>query len=424
MGDLDSQPGQDASQIIETTAKWSEKMYDMTSEEIKHYVDTNCAESGIIYIQYTFTQLGKDEEWLEKISRTLLFDKMKIKREVHLKRMHGSNLSPFSTEEIEAIVDLSKEPVAEHMIFNRFKLDIYDIINRDRIYAIGIDCSSGVGIDNNALTIVDPYTEKPVAEFKSPYISQPDFNRLVLHIMRRYTPRAFLCIERNNVGSSLIQHLMETEFRNSIYYETTDLRKVIDDKLDSNGLLKHEAAQRRVRGIYTGGESRKAMHKILESQVYEHSDRFITQNITSDISKLIKKGERIDHAAGFHDDSLMSYLMVLYVLRLGKSLHHFGFVRGLTEEDKERGIIEEGIDEVYDVLNNQLGGEVFRKERSVVDEQEHYAELLTAARRESQHLDMLISSNHTNGAFNMDNQFESEHQYTDMNLDFFDELND
>ena len=285
MGDLDSQPGQDALEIIETTAKWSEQLYDMTAAEIREYVDTHAADSGILYIEYTYTQLGKDEAWLDGISKTLLYDKMKIKREVHLKRMHGSSISPFSLEDIEALMDLKRQPEKEVMIFNRFKLDFYDKIDRNRIYFIGIDCSAGVGNDNNALTIVDPYTEKPVAEFKSPYISQPDFNRLVLYIMRNYTPRGVLCIERNNVGSSLIQHLLETEFRNSIYYETEDLEKVIDDRLDNKGFLRNEAMSRKVRGIYTGPKSRKVMHRILEEYVHEHKEKFVTENITSDISK-------------------------------------------------------------------------------------------------------------------------------------------
>lgn len=421
MGDLDSQAGQDALEIIETTAKWSEKLYDMTQSQIKEYVDTNAADSGIIYIEYKYTQLGKDEEWLDGIAKTLLYDQMKIKREVHLKRMHGSNLSPFDLEDIEALMDLKRAPESEIMIFNRFKLDIYTKIDRSKIYFIGIDCSSGVGSDNNALTIVDPYTEKPVAEFKSPYISQPDFNRFVYYIMKNFTPRGVLCIERNNVGSSLIQHLMETEFRNSIYYEMRDLNKIIDDKIDNEGFLKQEALTRRVRGIYTGRESRKMMHKILEQYVHEHKEKFVTENITSDISKLVRKGDRIDHAAGHHDDSLMSYLMVLYVLNVGQSLHHFGFIRGLTEEEKQRGLIEDETDEMYNQLEQRYGEGMFRREKTVEDEQARYEQMMIEARRRSQQIDHMLKPD--NGAFNMDLSDEFESTVTDIPLDFFDELN-
>lgn len=421
MNITDSQAGQDALEIIETTAKWSEKLYDMTHEEIKKYVATNAADSGIVYIEYKYPQLGKDEEWLDSISKTLLYDQMKIKREVHLKRMHGSNLSPFDLEDIEALMDLKKSPESEIMIFNRFKLDMYSKIDRSKIYFIGIDCSSGVGMDNNALTIVDPYTEKPVAEFKSPYISQPDFNRLVYYIMKNLTPRGVLCIERNNVGSSLIQHLMETEFRNSIYYETKDLNKIIDDKIDDAGFLKQEAMTRRVRGIYTGRESRKMMHKILEQYVHEHKEKFVTENITSDISKLVRKGDRIDHATGHHDDSLMSYLMVLYVLNVGQSLRNFGFVKGLSDEEKSSGLIEEEVDEVYNHLNERYGANIFQKPKTMEDESSRYEQMMIEARKRSQQIDHMLNP-HT-GAFNTDLDDPYESSVTDIPLDLFDELN-
>ena len=421
MNITDSQSGQDALEIIETTAKWSEQLYDMTSTEIKEYVSTHAADSGILYIEYNYRQLGKDEAWLDAISKTLLYDKMKIKREVHLKRMHGSSISPFSLEDIEALMDLKQQPEKEVMVFNRFKMDFYDKIDRNRIYFIGIDCSCGVGNDNNALTIVDPYTEKPVAEFKSPYISQPDFNRLVLFIMRNYTPRGVLCIERNNVGSSLIQHLLETEFRNSIYYETEDLEKIIDDRLDNKGFLRQEAMSRKVRGIYTGPKSRKVMHRILEEYVHEHKEKFVTENITSDISKLIKKGDRIDHAPGFHDDSLMSYLMVLYVLNVGRSLRNFGFVRGLTEEEKNQGLLEEETQNLYDTLNKTYGEGTFQSPNKEEEEREKYARMMEEARRKSQMIDMML--NPTSGAINMDMMDEYNNPVTDIDLDFFDELN-
>lgn len=419
-GDLDSPAGKEASEIIETTCRWSEKLYDMTGDEIRKYVETNAKDSGIVYIEYTYTQLGKDEKWLDSVSRTLLYDQMKIKREVHLKRMHGSNSNPFSTEDIEALMDLKKSPDHEDIILNRFKLDIYEKIDRNRIYFIGIDCSTGVGVDNNALTIVDPYTEKPVAEFKSPYISQPDFNRLVYYIMKNYTPRGVLCIERNNVGSSLIQYLMETEFRNSIYYEQQDLNKIIDDKIGPDGFLKLEAHSRRIRGIYTGGESRRMMHKILEQYVHENKEKFVTENITSDISKLIIKGNRIDHGSGYHDDSLMSYLMVLYVLNVGKSLHNFGFVRGLTEEEKERGLIEEETENLYQTLNERYGEGTFVRDREEEERAKH-EQMLLEARRRSQQMDMLINPNQ--GAINLDYLDDFNNPTTDIPLDFFDELN-
>lgn len=393
----------------------------MPEKGIREYVKTNAKNSGIVYVEYTYKQLGKDEEWLDEVSKTLLYDQMKIKREIHLRRMHGSNLSPFESEDIEALNDMMQEPQKSILLLKRFKIDIYDRIDPKRIYMLGVDCSASVGRDSNAITIVDPYTEKPVAEFKSPYISLPDFRRLIYQIMKELTPRGILCIERNHVGTAVIQELMETEFGNNIYYETGDIMQ-IDSKMDSDGFLKQEAHSRRIRGIWTGGESRKAMHTILKEYVVEKKESFITKNITADIGKLIvTRTGKIDHAAGHHDDSLMSFLMVLYVLNLGKSLHHFGFVKGLSEQQVEKGLIEEEIEQTYAMMDDMYGEGVFVKPKEFHAEQQSYEQQLQLAHQRSKILDAMMKP--TDGAYDRSFEENRHDPNTDIPLDFFDELN-
>ncbi|NNV04690.1 hypothetical protein, partial [Brevibacillus sp. MCWH] len=156
-GDLDTRPGQEALQIIEKTCKWTEKFYDMTREEIEDYITKNSG-NGIVYIEYHYHQLGDDEEWLKRVSQTLLNNPLKIKREVFLQRMRGSSESPFDQEDLVAIQDL-KKPIKEEIFINKmFKLDIYDELKRDKVYIVGVDCAQGLGEDNSAVTVLDPYT--------------------------------------------------------------------------------------------------------------------------------------------------------------------------------------------------------------------------------------------------------------------------
>ena len=84
-GDLDSQAGQDAAFIVENTCTWSEKFYDMKDDELREYIEVNSA-NQIVYIEYQYQQLGKDEEWFKNVCRLLNNNPLKIKREIFLQR--------------------------------------------------------------------------------------------------------------------------------------------------------------------------------------------------------------------------------------------------------------------------------------------------------------------------------------------------
>ena len=61
-GDLDTNAGEQANQVLSTTYKWTEKFYDIGPEAAREIIRRNSA-SRIVYIEYTYQQLGKDEEW-------------------------------------------------------------------------------------------------------------------------------------------------------------------------------------------------------------------------------------------------------------------------------------------------------------------------------------------------------------------------
>ena len=59
----------EAQQLLDKTAKWTEKMYDWTDEQIENYFAEQGADCNkIVYIEYQYYQIGKTEEWLRDIS--------------------------------------------------------------------------------------------------------------------------------------------------------------------------------------------------------------------------------------------------------------------------------------------------------------------------------------------------------------------
>ena len=346
-GDLDARSGVEAAEIIEQMCSWSEKFYDMEIDEVKEYIETNSG-NGIVYIEYQYWQLGKDENWFRDVCRKLNNDKLKIKREIFLKRIHGSSESPYPAEDLEAIDELRGTIIEELFINQIFKIDVYKALDKNRIYFVGVDVANGYGGDNSSITIFDPYELKAVAEFKSPLIGVKALIKLLYVLIRKYLPRSILIIERNMNGEAVIDHLRDTEIRGNLYFDNSKdiVGADIDDKLDAEGMLKREAARRRFYGVYTQGKAREAMFALLDEYIKNKKDSFVCNYLISDIMKLVRKrGGRIEAGPGAHDDNVMSFLMCLYVYYHGNNLYRYGFSRGKlpTEEERNKGLSYDGI---------------------------------------------------------------------------------
>lgn len=166
----------------------------------------------------------------------------------------------------------------------------------------------------------------------------------------KYVPKAILAIERNANGEAVLDHLRDSEIRGNIYYDNSkDLVSNIDDKVDGQGFIRQEAARRRLYGIWTGGKSRETMFSLLDEYVKEHKDSFVGHNIIDDLMKLVRHNSKIQAVTGQHDDSIMSFLMCLYLYYYGNNLSRYGFSRGVIPSEEERNI---GMD--YSEIVNSL----------------------------------------------------------------------
>lgn len=396
-GDLDTSMGQESQELLSHTVKWTEKMYDMnydpvddSKNEVLQYVKNN-GENGIVYIEYSYKQIGLTDEWLRemynKISNPLV-----VKREILLQRLRGSSQSPFDQEDIEYMVN-SIHPVQEELlILEHFRFDIYKTLNRRTPYLIGVDCSTGTNGDNNAITILDPYEVEPVAEFKCPYIGETLFEKLLQELIRKYLPMGVLCIERNSVGDGIVDHLMNSPIAQNLYTDKgADLVEInMNDNQTVESMLKKRGSIKKYTGVYTGTKSREDMMAILMRHVAEFKDKFITRNITEDISRLVRTNSgKIEAGPGFHDDSIMSYLMCLYVYYHGNNLYKYGIVKGSKEiKEENKGL-------TYDDI--QYSGIIPQKDLDIMKQQEefrkqnNYEEMMRQAILKSQKESLLLS---------------------------------
>lgn len=309
----------------------------MTPDEIENYIESQGQDCNrILYIEYQYYQIGLTDDWLKTIS-AMIGDPLTVRREILLQRLHGSSASPFSQEDIQYLYEIASKPIDELWLLDFYKFDVYKTLNPRTPYIVGVDCSTGTNGDNNAITIVNPYTMEPEAEFECSYIGETKFENLLKELVR-VLPRAVLCIERNSVGDGIIDHLLNSPVRNNLYFDKA--KDLVEDNATANNtiesMLKKQASIKSYYGVYTSNKSRDDMIAILARHMQEYKEKFITQNIIRDISRLVRTSSgKVAAASGFHDDSIMSYLIAMYVLYHGNNLPVFGIIRGMMEEDQQ-----------------------------------------------------------------------------------------
>lgn len=354
-GDLDTEIGRRAEPILESMMPWSERLYDMSDEQIEEYKSQFKLQYhsdptkprtreviDVFYIEYSYKQLRRDYNWVMEQFKAS-GDKGAIRREIFLQRLRGSADSAVDQEDIEYLISNVKDPSGEIMIDNKWALKLYNHDQKTNMfgeyvdfdqevpYLIGIDPAGGGAGDNTAITIVDPYSLKIAAEFKSKYIPVTSLNSMILSLID-LIPNGILIIERNSLGIGVIQRLVEeTSIGHRVYWSNSeDQVDAVTEEDDADFDTIQKAHMWRNRGVYTTTKNRKQMFEILFRHIYECKDILLTKNIVHDICSLVtnKNTKRVEAAKGQHDDSIMSYLLTMFVWYYGDNLAHFGFFKG------------------------------------------------------------------------------------------------
>ena len=401
MGDLDTKAGMGAQKILDNTAKWTEKIYDyvyspigLEGEMEKFFAAKGADCNTIVYIEYSYKQIGKSEDWLRRVSAKIN-DRLTVRREILLQRLHGSSASPYPQEDIEFICESEAKPIDELWVNDYYCFTIYEELSKAIPYIIGIDCSTGTGKDNNAITVLNPYTCRPVAEFESSYIGETEYEQLIIDLVSDYLPRACVVIERNSVGDGIIDHLLKSKISNRLYYDKT--LDLVKEKMAENetikSMLEKKAKRKSYYGVYTGPRSRKDMFSILARHVREHKEDFVTHNIIRDLSRLVVTGSgkivagegEDEEGNAFHDDSIMSYLIALYVYYHGTNLEAFGITKYDPDADPNVGQNKT----INDVDWNKMNGDVLdmmkkEKEKEKVTREEDWERIMKQAVEKAQ----------------------------------------
>lgn len=434
-GDLDTSMGQEAQEVLSHTTKWSEHMYDMRydstndeNNELLQYVKNNGG-NGIVYIEYSYKQLGLTDEWLRNMYNKIQ-NPVVVKREILLQRIRGSSDSPFDQEDIEYMASMVQPIIDELYLCDHFRFDIYKKLERLTPYLVSIDCSTGTNGDSNAITIINPYTVRPDAEFKCPYIGETQLEKLIIELVQEHLPRACIIIERNSVGDGIIDHLLNSPIRSNLYFDKNkDLVEAnLADQSNVVSMLKHQGDQKKFYGVYTDNKSREDMMAILFRRVAEFKDDFVTKNITDDIAHLVRfKSGKVAAQIGFHDDSIMSYLIGMYVWYHGNNLSMWGIVKGAKEIENQNQGLHRSVEDIENMDILPADAIAAMKKQEKVRKENDYEQIMREAliKAQRQSLELHKKGLVENPTLDKSQEVQLEEIYGNNNIDmsFFDEMN-
>lgn len=352
-GDLETDEGRDALRMIEATPNFSEKLYDLTNDELLALFDEVKLENGEVrspitgfYIEFNYKQLRKDDKWLRQQYQELVVNLGRTdeyRRGVLLQRYRGSGSALFEQADIDYIVQNTKQPDYEIFLQKKFFLYVYKHktlvtdINSDTPYfditipyLIGIDVAAGGDGDNTAICIVHPYTFEVVGELISPYIGVLDLMRIITDIAK-LVPRGVFCVETNSIGKAIVDFIQESHLEHRFYHDPKlDMAKNVTEYESPEMTVKRKAKEKGYIGTYVTPQIRKNMFDLLKLHVKDYKELLCTRYLARDITNLVRaKNGKIEAATGFHDDMVMAYNHVLYVFYYGFKIERFNIDKNL-----------------------------------------------------------------------------------------------
>ena len=340
-GDMETEFGKDAFIFRNKCVKFKEEFYDWKIKDLKEFIFANST-NGFVHISFSFSQLGRSQKYLEIMESDLGGNWLKVRREVLLEWISFNSDSPFDKDDIEKIKELmkNKTPLRSVYIDKIYEFILYEEIDLSRKYILSCDVSTGTRRDYSTIVVIDSKTKKAVGEFRNNKIDTLAFS-FVIHTIATQVlnSNCVICIERNNVGSSVITNLLRTEVRNLVYFENN--KTILQEKIKKGREVTSDSETIKY-GVWTDENRREEMFEILQRFVKNYKERVLTEQLCSEITSLIynKKG-RIDHPSDGHDDLVMGLLIGLWVYYHGNNISSFGLVRypdidptnGMTEEE-------------------------------------------------------------------------------------------
>lgn len=338
-GMLDTDHGRFAHNMILKAMPFSEKLFDLKDvKETKELIEKSSM-NNMLFMQFSYLQLGKTHEWFKRRASEV-DGPLTLKRDYLNQWIHGATKSILSDAVLEDIKKSEMDPLfseIEEPFIIRWYVDEYmhgTGYYNDKELLLGMDSSENVGADFTSFVIMDPVTMDILATFRCNESNIYSVAKFILNLLLKYKKMLFIP-ESNSTGRTIIDYLIEhlqnrgeNPFKR-IYNEVVQqLHDKDGPKYDiySGGQIL-SGTIRKYFGYRTtaGAKGRNMLYKkTFMKAMSMNKDKIKDNTLITEISGLISKNGRVDHATDGHDDLVIAYLLCCYLIYEGENLDIYG----------------------------------------------------------------------------------------------------
>lgn len=333
-GNTATAAGEYAYNFKNNALRFSEQFYDIEDREQLDKILTNSSVNRYLYLEFSHTQLGKDDKWLKQM--TIGKSKEVVAMDYLNEWIHGGSESIVPEHLIRALTENIIDPISitvENDIVMHWYAEQSDLNkpeNKNISYILGSDTSDNGGKDFTTLVMIDPRDMGVIMTMRCNQANLLNVVMLVFSIMTRF-PNLIFIPERNRAAALLdvlIKFILEkTKWDPFKRIFNTYVQEMTGRSKPPNTLDLSLGTVRKHFGFNTTSakDSRKTLYsKVINTTIERNYVRIFDKNIISEIKGLrIVKG-RVDHGASGHDDTLIAYLIACWFIMFGNNLDYYG----------------------------------------------------------------------------------------------------
>lgn len=382
-GNPDTPEGMYALRTLSGAMEFTEQIYDIPDYPTFIEILDKSSVNRIVYIEYSYKQLGKSDEWFRQVAAQSNGSPEDIARDLLNEWRSSSNNGVIPPEVRETIRKSQSDPLwvdTSHGFWMRWYVDEATVKSeefRKKPLVAGMDTSENVGRDFTTLVILDPTDMSLIAACRCNDSNTMQIARYMTDILLVYKKMVWIP-ERNNTGIALIDFVMEqlqesginpyTRIYNECIQNREDPRYKDIDIYDYRNIYgsTRSAFGYRTTGGAVAGTSRNMLYKnIMMKTVHLNATRIKDSILISELCNLTVRNGRIDHRTGMHDDTVIAYLLACFFIMYGRNLRMYGIPDGvvlssITTDGKsidkqsrdEQLAIRSRIDELEGLLTN------------------------------------------------------------------------
>lgn len=344
-GDLATEEGKYMYELMTSGIMWDERYIDIATRkqliDIIRTTSTAKMPRVMFYVKFNHRQLGTSDEKLAGMIANATGSPDQIRRDFGGEWTTGGFNKPFSGEDARRMNASRIRPIFKDISPSNYITDWFyaehEISTKlqDR-HIFGLDTSEAVGRDAIAMSIVNSVTAEYAGKLTVNETNVIGFAIHLAEFMMRYT-NTVLILERRSTGSSVADAIIlqlqskVPDLHRRLYVRVTDNYGRNDDIYKEYARGPGNRPEvfwdkfRKYIGFSTDGEKRKKLYGEVFTTALRLSAHLLRSGeLIDQILSLVERNGRIDHQRSGHDDLVISWLLAMWLLILGKNLSHYG----------------------------------------------------------------------------------------------------